>query len=569
MITETLEKIIQEILSELGIENPSVVFDHPTELSHGDYSTNVAMAYAKELKKNPRELAEQIKEYIENQKPDTIEKIEIAGPGFINFYLTNQFFVQSLKDILHKGDTFGKNENLKNKKAIVEYTDPNPFKEFHIGHLMSNTIGETLSRIVEWNGAETKRACYQGDVGAHVAKTLYGILEDKAAFENQKDESLVSKVHFLGASYANGSSAYENHREEIDAINRKVYDRSDKEINTVYDLGKQWSLEYFEEIYKKLGTKFDFYFFESKTGQFGKEVVMEFLKQGVFTESDGAVIFKGEDHGLHTRVFINSQGLPTYEAKELGLAKIKYDTYPYDISIVVTGNEINDYFKVLLKVMSLVYPELAAKTKHISHGMLRLPTGKMSSRTGDVITAAKLIGEIEAKVLEKIDASERGELSDKGKLVEEVAVAALKYSVLKQSPGKDIIFDFEKSLSFEGDSGPYLQYAHARANSILEKATKEGIEPVLEHNVPEAGTVEKMLYRFPEIVEKAYAEYAPHHISSYLIELARAFSSYYAETKIVDSDDHTSPYKVGLTKAFKTVLKNGLTILGIPAPEKM
>ncbi len=569
MITKTLEKIIQEILSELGIENPSVIFDHPTELSHGDYSTNVAMAYAKELKKNPRELAEQIKEYIENQKPDTVGKIEIAGPGFINFYLTNQFFVQSLKDILHKDDTFGKNENLKNKKAIVEYTDPNPFKEFHIGHLMSNTIGETLSRIVEWNGAETKRACYQGDVGAHVAKTLYGILENKADFENEKDKSLVSKVHFLGASYAKGSSAYENHKQEIDTINRKVYDRSDEEINTVYDLGKQWSLEYFEEIYKKLGTQFDFYFFESKTGQFGKEVVMEFLKQGVFAESDGAVIFKGEDHGLHTRVFINSQGLPTYEAKELGLAKIKYETYPYDISIVVTGNEINDYFKVLLKVMSLVYPELAAKTKHISHGMLRLPTGKMSSRTGDVITAAKLIGEIEAKVLEKIDASERGELADKGKLVEEVAVAALKYSVLKQSPGKDIIFDFEKSLSFEGDSGPYLQYAHARANSILEKAAKEGIEPVLEHNMLEAGTVEKMLYRFPEVVEKAYAEYAPHHISSYLIELTRAFSSYYAETKIVDSGDHTSPYKVGLTKAFKTVLKNGLTILGIPAPEKM
>lgn len=569
MITDSLRKIIEELLTELGIANPSVSFEHPTELSHGDYSTNAAMAYAKELGKNPRALAEEIKEYIENQKPEVIEKIEIAGPGFINFYLSNQFFIQNLKDILHGEKDFGKNDHLAGKEAIVEYTDPNPFKEFHIGHLMSNTIGETLSRIVEWNGAETKRACYQGDVGAHVAKTIFGILEAREAFVAQQSSPLTERVHFLGACYAKGSQAYETHKEEIDAINKKVYDRSDEKINTIYDLGKQWSLDYFEEIYKKLGTKFDFYFFESKTGTFGAEVVREFLKQGIFEESDGAVIFKGEEHGLHTRVFINSQGLPTYEAKELGLAKIKHQTYPYDISIVVTGNEINDYFKVLLKVMSLVYPELAAKTKHISHGMLRLPTGKMSSRTGDVITAAKLISEIEEKVLEKINASERGEIIDKEQLVSDVAVAALKYSVLKQSPGKDIIFDFDKSLSFEGDSGPYLQYAHARANSILEKAAKEGIEPIVEHVEVQAGTVEKLIYRFPEVVAQAYDEYAPHHISSYLIELARAFSSYYAETKIVDAGDHLSPYKVGLTKAFKTVMKNGLTILGIPAPEKM
>jgi arginyl-tRNA synthetase len=319
-----------------------------------------------------------------------------------------------------------------------------------------------------------------------------------------------------------------------------------------------------------LATTFDNYIFESKTGPNGKKIVEKNIGK-VFEKSEGAVIFKGENYGLHTRVFISKEGLPTYEAKELGLAKIKYDRIRYDKSIVVTGNEINEYFKVLLKAMSMIYPPLALKTVHVSHGMLRLPEGKMSSRTGKVITAVVLLHDIKEKIFERMD--DRGmKKREKEKIAEKVAVGALKYSILKQINGKDIIFDFDKSISFEGDSGPYLQYSYARARSILRKARKEqikriGWEKIM--RVKEVTELEKILYRFPEVVERAGNEYSPHYIVTYLIELASAFNSFYAGGKIVDKSDSESPHKVVLTEVFSIILKNGLNLLGIQAPEKM
>ena len=387
-----------------------VHLEHPTDLSLGDYSSKVALAYAKEMKIKPRELAEKISEEIRKNKIKEVEKTEVAGAGFINFFLSKEFFATSLSNAIKAGENFGENESLKGKKIIIEYTDPNPLKEFHIGHLMSNTIGESLSRIIEFHGAEVKRACYQGDVGLHVAKAVLGMKTLRDLMPDDK-AMLTNKVKFLAMSYSLGSSSFSSLGDiddfdrrveginkaiesgELKIINKKIYDRSDEEINKFYDWGKDVSLKYFGEIYKKLDTKFNFNFFESETGDFGKKIVEENLKNGVFEKSGGAIVFKGEKYGLHTRVFINSEELPTYEAKELGLAKIKYDKYPYDVSIVVTGNEINDYFKVLLKAMEIVFPDLAEKTKHISHGMLRLPSGKMSSRTGDVITAESLMAD--------------------------------------------------------------------------------------------------------------------------------------------------------------------------------
>lgn len=511
------EKLIQLIEEGMpGLE--SFVVEHPSRLAFGDYSTNAGIL-------TPH--IEDLVDYIDKHKPTEVERIEVNN-GFINFYLSKKFFADSLADIIKKGEDFGKNESLKGEKVIVEHTDPNPFKEFHIGHLMPNVLGSTLARLYEWNGAEVKQACYQGDVGLHVAKALWK------------------------GDYVLGSKAYEDDEQakvEIHEINKKIYNRSDPELNKRYDEGRKKSLEYFDSIYKKLKTNFDYFFFESEVAEFGKKIVLE--NPGTFVESQGAVVFNGEDHGegLHTRVFINSEGLPTYEAKELGLAKLKFETYPYTKSVVVTGNEINDYFKVLLAAMKLVFPDLAAKTKHISHGMLRLPTGKMSSRTGDIITFEELLAEVREKVQDN----------------EEVAIGAIKYMILRSSVGSDIIFDIDKSVSTEGDSGVYLQYAYARTNSLLEKAGKKGSTKGESGEVRE---VEKLLYRFPEVVERAMKEYAPHHIVTYLIELSGAFNNFYAHEQVI-SDAVEAPYRLAIVEAFKIVLKNGLNILGIPAPERM
>ncbi|MBT3730132.1 arginine--tRNA ligase [bacterium] len=558
MIREELKKAIKEAISVLGFEIEDIHLEHPADLSYGDYSTNVAMVLGKVNSRNPKELAQEIADKISENK--SIEKVEVAGAGFINFYLSQEFFTESIKEILKEKDKWGSNGSLKKQKIIVEYTDPNPFKEFHIGHLMSNAIGESISRLVEFSGVETKRANYQGDVGLHVAKAIWGL---------QHGGSTSVQPELLGKAYAEGAKAYEEDekaKEEIKEINKKVYDKSDKSINEIYDDGRKVSLEHFEEIYKKLGTKFDEYFFESETSPIGKKLVEENVGK-VFEESDGAVIFKGEDFGLHTRVFINSEGLPTYEAKDLALAKVKSERYDYDKSVVITASEQKEYYKVVLEAMKQISPDLASKTKHITHGMLRLPSGKMSSRTGDVITGESLIEEVNVRVLEKMKDSE---IENKEGIAEQVAVGAIKYSILKQSAGKDIVFDMDKSLSFEGDSGPYLQYSHTRASAVLEKAKAEGVTPNLSKGNPwtEAIELEKLLYRFPEVVERANEEFEPHYVTTYLTELAGAFNSFYAKEKIVEESE-TASYKVALTEAFKTTIKNGLWLLGIKTPDRM
>jgi len=525
----------------------------------GDYATNAAMMNAKKGEGEPRDFAEFLMAELWKSEEirKVVEKMEIAGPGFINFYLKDDVVRGNIGHILNEGTKYGKNETEKGQKVIVEYTDPNPFKEVHIGHLMSNTIGEAFSRIIEANGADVKRACYQGDVGMHVAKSIYGM---------QRME--ITDVHSLGKAYVFGSQAYEEHKKEIQEINKKVYEKSDEEINALYEKGRKLSLDYFEIIFKRLGTHFDYYFYESETNILGKKTVEENIGK-IFEKSDNAVVFKGEVYGLHTRVFINSEGLPTYEAKELGLAKIKHDAYPYDTSIVITGNEVNDYFKVLLCAMSQIFPELEKKTKHVSHGMLRLPTGKMSSRTGDIITAESLISALSEMVMEKI--TDR-DIEDKGKVAEEIAIAGIKYSILKQSPGKDIIFDPQKALSFEGDSGAYLQYAYVRTQSILRKSSlrvvlSETLRTTLREPEPVSG-LEKMLFEgLPNAVLMARRELAPNYIATYLIDLCREFNAYYEQNQIL-GNEHTE-HRLALVESVGIVLKNGLNLLGIPVLEKM
>lgn len=550
MIKEKLTEVVEQTLTSLGMEPEGFVVEHPADLSHGDYSTNAAMVVAKATGSNSREWANKIVVELEKHKPDGVVRIDIAGPGFINFHLSREFFAERVGAIVKAGDAYGRNDSLKGQKVMVEYTDPNPFKVLHIGHLNSNAIGESLSRLIEASGADIKRVCYQGDVGVHVARAIWGKLQNDVSW---------------GEAYAVGVMAYDEHKEEIDALNKKIYERSDPTVNKLYDEGKKETLEAFEKVYSIVGTKFNHYFFESEAAPAGKRVVEDNIGK-VFEKSDGAAVFKGEAHGLHTRVFINSQGIPTYEAKELALAKLKHDWFPYDTSVVITGNEINEYFKVVLAAMECVYPELVAKTTHISHGMLRLPSGKMSSRTGSIITAEWFINETKSRVMEKMQESS---IADKDAVAEQVAVAALKYSILKQAPGKDIVFDFEKSLSFEGDSGPYLQYTAVRAKSVLEKGRAEHVAPDVSAPPGEVTDTERLLYRFPEVVREARENYAPQQVVHYLTALAGSFNTFYAREKIVDRGDPHSPYKLALTRAVAAVLTNGLWLLGIAVPDRM
>jgi arginyl-tRNA synthetase len=533
---------------------------------------NAAIPIVGTPKDAPIQAANKLKEKLEELKIEEIEKIEVAGPGFINFYLSKKFFINSLNEIL-EDEKFGKNNSKDGEIIMVEYTDPNPFKPFHIGHLMSNAIGESLSRLVEYSGAETIRANYQGDVGLHVAKAIYGILQKGMP---DASKSVNEQAEYIGECYSFASNLYEEDEEikkEVNKLNKEIYEKSDEKINEIYLWGRVVTLEAFETIYKVLGTKFKHYFFESEMAERGREIVNKNLGENgakVFEESNGAIVFHGEKHDpkLHTRVFINSEGLPTYETKEIGLTVTKFEKENPDTSIVITAIEQGEYMRVVAKAISLIHPEYESCMKHITHGMLRFTTGKMSSRKGNIITGESLIKDVSDSILEKVKDRDWDNY-EKQKVANSVGVGALKFSILRQAIGGDIIYDFEKSISFEGDSGPYLQYSFARANSILEKAKRENIKEATSTDKQEILEIEKILYKFPEIVSRAQDEYAPHYITHYLIELAHNFNNFYGNNQIVNIEDSESPYKLALTKAFTRVMQNGLYLLGIESPERM
>jgi arginyl-tRNA synthetase len=558
---ERIHTAISDALTTLGVSEVDFVVDYPTEKNaSADYFSNVAMVLAPKLGQAPRAIAIQLAALLESTI-DQVTAVEVAGPGFLNFTVSREFFQGKLTTALSLGDTYGRNDTWKGKKVIVEYTDPNPFKEFHIGHLFTNAVGESIARLFMFNGADTKRVNYQGDVGLHVAHAVWGM--QQLGFDQG-----VHTARELGKAYALGATTYKTNEEvgtQIREINKKIYSREDEVINALYDNGRTVSLAYFETIYALVDTQFDEYFFESEAGPIGKALVL--ANPNIFPESDGARIFDGEVRGLHTRVFLNKEGLPTYEAKELALAKLKEERLgEYDHSIISTSNEITEYFKVLLCAMGEVYPDLAKKTEHIGHGTVRLASGKMSSRTGAVIAAIDFIDEVADEALEKM--KESSGISDEA-LARDIAIAAIKYTTLRGSILQNSVFDKDKALSFEGDSGPYLQYTHARICSVLQKAALAGVLPATDHTPAAAFAVEKLVAQFPEVIAVALRDRAPHKVAGYLTELAGAFNSFYAVEKIADATDEFAPYKAAIAEVVGLTLKNGLWVLGIKAPNHL
>jgi arginyl-tRNA synthetase len=566
---------LESALKEVGIEGGPLKLDYPENSEHGDFSSNAAMVHAKEMGMAPKVLAEKIVGEITKKLPESISSVSVAGPGFINFKLKDVEFAKEIAALSSSDSSKVTLEGMKptGGEVLIEYTDPNTFKVFHIGHLMSNAIGESLSRLIEASGTKVVRLCYPSDIGLHIAKSLWAMEKHSAEIPSES-APIQERTKFLGKMYVEGTQAYEADpiaKDDIDALNKVIYEKKSEKVNAMYEQGRKWSLEHFELLYKRLGTKFDGYIFESEMAPVGLEIVKAFLGK-VFSESEGAIVFKGEDHGLHTRVFINSHGLPTYEAKDIGLNTTKFKRYPNaEKSIIITASEQNDYFKVIRKALSLIDENVGAKTEHIGHGMLRFASGKMSSRTGKVITSEDLLTDIREMVTEKI--KDRGFGAEEAdEIADVVAVGAIKYTILRQATGGDVIFDSAASISFEGDSGPYLQYATVRARSVLEKAEKEGIAVESTPKVSadyKAALVEKMITRFGDVLERASKERAPQVVANYLVALAAAFNSYYAGNMIVDKNSPDSPYRVALTKAFVITMTNGLWVLGIKVPKKM
>ena len=559
-IKATLATVIKNVFNQELIPE----LTRPDE-QFGDYATNIALQLAGKLGKKPRDVAEELVHAAQPELQDYVQEMTIAGPGFINLTLHDHVLMGMAATAPQT-----KPQTYKGKVVVAEYSDPNPFKALHAGHLYTTIIGDVISKLIQMSGGEVHRVNFGGDVGLHVGKAMWAIIgddEEKAwqTVQAMGAKTLHERATWMAQEYAKGHAAYESSesaKAAIIEVNKKVYqvheqDDHDSLFAKIYRTCRQWSYDYFDSFYQELGIDaFEKYYPESATTPIGIETVKDQLAKGVYKQSNGAIVFEGEPYGLHTRVFINGQGLPTYEAKDVGLIMAKWHDYHFDQSLIITGNDIVEYMKVVLKSIEQFEPDLPKRTVHLTHGMLKLEGGvKMSSRKGNVLYGNDILRAADAAVAETTGSANK-----------ETAYAAVKYAFLKQRIGGDIIYNPTESVALAGNSGPYLQYAHARACSILQKAADA--EAVFSGQLEaDERSLARKITEYPEVLQKAVAEMMPHHICTYLYELAQAFNRFYEHNRVVGSD--RQPTRQLLVQLYADVLKDGLETMNIPAPVRL
>lgn len=571
-IKNLIEKSVRSLYSDIQDKEIYFTVEHPADLSHGDYSSNVSLILSKKLGLSPKEVAEKIILEINKSLPENILKVNIAGPGFINFYFKNDFFLENIKKIITNGEKFGSSELGKNKKVLVDYSGPNIAKPFTVGHLRSTIIGDVLANILVFLGYKVIRDNHLGDWGTQFGKQMVAIEKWGSLEALEKSEN---KVKYLVDLYVKFHEESEKDISLEDLARNRFADleRGEKKAREMYDTTIKYSLEYFDSVYKRLKVNpFDTTLGESFYREYMKGILDELEKRGVARESEGALAVFFNDEKFPPFLIRKANGSTLYATSDLASDKYRLNTYGDDLIIInETGTEQILHFKQLFETEKMLGWIKDGQRVHISHGMYRFKEGKMSTRKGNVIWLEEIIDEAVNKARE-INSD----------VAEEVAISAIKFNDLKRESKQDINFDWKGILDLRGDSGPYLQYSYARANSVLEKAKNENIKAEIKIGKKDAeqneegdekgneiSHLEKIIYYFPEVVERAGKEYSPHYIATYLIEIAGAFNSFYAKEQIVNRDDENSAYRVAITKAFSIVMKNGLNLLGIPVLEKM
>lgn len=525
------------------------------EPQFGDLATNVALQIAGRVGKKPQEVADHLASAV--RELDDVLEVTIDGPGFINIRLTDSALLDAW--------TLDTDEHYRHQTVVVEYSDPNPFKVLHAGHLYTSVMGDAIANLVEAAGGDVHRVNFGGDVGLHVGKSMWAIVR---ALGGENPDKLAeipaeNRAQWMAERYVEGSNAYEDDADAKEAIvdyNKRVYGLHKEQDMTsdfarIYWTCREWSYTYFDSFYARIGSSFEKYYPESAVAERGLKEVRAQVGE-VFSESNGAIVFAGEAFGLHTRVFINREGLPTYETKDVGLIFHKYDDYRFDRSIVITANEQAQYMAVVLKAIEQFAPELAKSSTHLTHGMVKLAGGvKMSSRKGNFLSAVDVL-----------DAAETANIALNGKADERVSQGAVKYAFLKQRMGGDIVYDPEESVSLQGNSGPYLQYAHARASSIISKST---LSPALGDQALDAAerSLAQKLSEYPDVMSEATRELSPHTVCTYLFDLAQIFNRFYESSRIIDDPREAS--RLALVIRYRDTLAHGLALLGIAAPEKL
>lgn len=547
---QTLATQIDEIIHSLFGQKVEVTLTIP-DAHFGDYATSVALQLSKALSKSPRDIAEQIATMLRDQASERIAEVTVAGPGFINLRLNDSALLQSI--------AYKSLRSRQGQSVIIETNNPNPFKAMHIGHAFNAILGDTIANLIEESGADTHRVSYHGDVGSHVGKSMYSLLRFVDGDINKLEAvPKTDRNALMSKMYAEGAKAYKDNEQakaEIDELAKQSFTREDPVYSSVYDICKKWSFEQIDEIVTRLGNKpIEKRFLESEADERGVPIVRANVPK-VFQESDGALIFPGSNYGSYDNVFVSARGLGLYGARDLGLMQLKNEYCHPVKSYIVTAEEQRAYFNGVLAAADLCFPEMSGVTVNISTGTVKLPTGKMSSRSGDVVEISWLFDQVSEAIRARGGVSEDPFVS-----------GVLRYQFLKVRIGSDVVFDINDAASIDGNSGPYLQYAHARACSIIQKSSVQK-KTTLESLEADERLLVRKLTEYPDVLSSATTDLTPHVICTYLYELAQQFNRFYEGNRVIG--DPREAERLYLVSAYADVLKSGLNLLGIHAPEKM
>ena len=571
MIDERINNLIRQGIERaqnekkiMEFEIPEILFEHPAQENFGDYSCSIAMKLAKTIKTNPMEIAKIIVDYLPKNN-DFIKKIEIISPGFINFFLSEQFLVEEINKIIIQGDKYGSSDIGKNKTIIIDYSSPNIAKSFGIGHLRSTIIGQAIYNIYKFLGWKCIGDNYLGDWGTQFGKLIYQIKKDKILLKDltiEKLEKLYVKFH---------KNAEKNPDIEQGARDWfKKLEQGDKEAKEIWQTCIDISLKEFEKIYKFLDIKIDYCLGESFYLEMSQKIINEAKNKKIATKSQGALIIKYPKDELPPAMLLKSDNATTYFTRNLAQAKYRLEKYNPDLIAYEIGSDQTLFLKQLFSAVELFGWAKKEKFVHIAHGLVRWKDKKFSTRKGDTIHLEEVLNQAIVRAKKIIKNKDLLKL-EKQTIAEKVGIGAVKYNDLSQHHNLDIIFDWDKILNLKGNSGPYLQYTFTRCESVLEKAKFEKIKhiKIIEFNQEEEAIL-RTIYKFPEVIEKSAKSFSPNLICNYVFDLAQKYNTFYDKHKIIKADTlEQKEFRISLTMATSQIIKNSLNLLGISTLKKM
>lgn len=587
-----VEQALQHLYGEEIYQNPLQVQKTRKEFE-GDM-TVVLFPLVKSLRKSPEQIGKEIGDYLLNSS-SVIESYNVVK-GFLNLKIGVQYWLEKLNEIFQQKDFWKVIPDEKADLMMIEYSSPNTNKPLHLGHVRNNLLGWSIAQIQEANGWKVVKTNLVNDRGIHICKSM---LAWKLFGNGETPQSSGLKGdHLVGKYYVLFDQAYKQQVKELvekgwnEEEAKKsaplmqeaqkmllAWENNDPEVRKLWETMNGWVYEGFNETYRKLGINFDKIYYESETYLVGKKIVEEGLANGIFyRRPDGSVWADLREEGLDEKLLLRSDGTSVYMTQDIGTAKVRYDDFPIKKMVYVVGNEQNYHFQVLSILLDKLGFEWGKSLVHFSYGMVELPDGKMKSREGTVVDADDLIDEMlrtardTSEELGKLDGCSPEEIEN---IVRMVALGALKYFILKVDPRKNMTFNPKESIDFNGNTGPFIQYTHARIRSVLRKADEQSISFGKVNNLhlllsEKERYLIQLLTEFPEVVKEAGNEFNPALIANFLYELVKEYNQFYHDYSILKEENtDLRNFRLVLSFAIAEVIKNGMALLGIDVPERM